>query len=275
MATSLTCLNRPMPTKLTCLLRPVAFSLICLNRPTTGVRLMCHKQRMTFALICFKQPLASYLSQTGLTNVFCSDRFMASSLICRNQSRSYSPSCFKRPKTSTFTCLNNRIFSNTMFTSPSQITDIKEFKDIPGPEGLSQWPVIGTVLNFKPFTKFTVWDLHEFLASLITHYGPIVRFQFAGPTVLLSDPRDAEVLFQNEGRYPIRPPIDLGDLYCKRNNILGGFNETPQQGDLRLSGPPSGQGAGGGARTRDRMVPADLRADSLATVPPTPPPAME
>ncbi|GFN95640.1 hypothetical protein PoB_002214600 [Plakobranchus ocellatus] len=28
----------------------------------------------------------------------------------------------------------------------------------------------------------------------------------------------------------------------------------PQQGDLRLSGPPSGQSAGGGARTRDRMV---------------------
>ncbi|GFO16920.1 hypothetical protein PoB_004342500 [Plakobranchus ocellatus] len=45
---------------------------------------------------------------------------------------------------------------------------------------------------------------------------------------------------------------------------------SPQQGDLRLSGPPSGQGAGGGARTRDRRVPADFRADSLATVPPTP-----
>ncbi|GFO42694.1 hypothetical protein PoB_006919900 [Plakobranchus ocellatus] len=45
---------------------------------------------------------------------------------------------------------------------------------------------------------------------------------------------------------------------------------SPQQGDFRLSGPPSGQGAGGGARTRDRRVPADLRADSLATVPPTP-----
>ncbi|GFO15554.1 hypothetical protein PoB_004205900 [Plakobranchus ocellatus] len=41
---------------------------------------------------------------------------------------------------------------------------------------------------------------------------------------------------------------------------------SPQQGDLRLSGPPSGQDAGGGARTRDRRVPADLRADSLATV---------
>ncbi|GFO15133.1 amine oxidase [Plakobranchus ocellatus] len=44
----------------------------------------------------------------------------------------------------------------------------------------------------------------------------------------------------------------------------------PQQGGLRLSGPPSGQGAGSGARTRDRRVPADLRADSQATVLSTP-----
>ncbi|GFN76462.1 hypothetical protein PoB_000296800 [Plakobranchus ocellatus] len=44
----------------------------------------------------------------------------------------------------------------------------------------------------------------------------------------------------------------------------------PQEGDLRRSGPPSGQGAGGGDRTRYRRIPADLRADSLAAVPPTP-----
>ncbi|GFO33093.1 hypothetical protein PoB_005959800 [Plakobranchus ocellatus] len=35
-------------------------------------------------------------------------------------------------------------------------------------------------------------------------------------------------------------------------------------------GLPSGQGAGGEARTRDRRIPPDLRVDSLATVPPTP-----
>ncbi|GFO26214.1 hypothetical protein PoB_005271900 [Plakobranchus ocellatus] len=45
---------------------------------------------------------------------------------------------------------------------------------------------------------------------------------------------------------------------------------NPQQDDLRLSGPPSGRGAGGGARTRDRRVPADLRADLLTTLLPTP-----
>ncbi|GFO11123.1 hypothetical protein PoB_003762800 [Plakobranchus ocellatus] len=45
---------------------------------------------------------------------------------------------------------------------------------------------------------------------------------------------------------------------------------SPQQDDLRHSGPPSGQSAGGGARSPDRKIPADLRADSLSTVPPTP-----
>ncbi|GFO35453.1 hypothetical protein PoB_006195800 [Plakobranchus ocellatus] len=53
--------------------------------------------------------------------------------------------------------------------------------------------------------------------------------------------------------------------------VLSTVQTSPQQGDLRLSGPPSGQGAASGARTRDRRVPADLRADSQATVLPTPP----
>ncbi|GFO03574.1 hypothetical protein PoB_003007900 [Plakobranchus ocellatus] len=44
-----------------------------------------------------------------------------------------------------------------------------------------------------------------------------------------------------------------------------------QQGDHRLSGPPSGQGAGGGTRTIDRRALAYPRADSLSTVLPTPP----
>ncbi|GFO44079.1 hypothetical protein PoB_007058400 [Plakobranchus ocellatus] len=44
-----------------------------------------------------------------------------------------------------------------------------------------------------------------------------------------------------------------------------------KHGDLRRSGPLSGQDAGGGARTRDRRVRADFRADSLANAPPTPP----
>ncbi|GFO26928.1 hypothetical protein PoB_005343300 [Plakobranchus ocellatus] len=49
------------------------------------------------------------------------------------------------------------------------------------------------------------------------------------------------------------------------------YSASPQHGDLRLSGPPSGQGAGGGARARDRGVTADLRTATPSTVPPPPP----
>ncbi|GFN89340.1 hypothetical protein PoB_001584600 [Plakobranchus ocellatus] len=45
---------------------------------------------------------------------------------------------------------------------------------------------------------------------------------------------------------------------------------SPEQGGLRYSGPPSGRGTGGGARTRDRRVAVDLRTDTLPTVPPMP-----
>ncbi|GFO46705.1 hypothetical protein PoB_007321000 [Plakobranchus ocellatus] len=43
-----------------------------------------------------------------------------------------------------------------------------------------------------------------------------------------------------------------------------------QQGDLKLSGAPSGQGACGESRTSHRRIPEDLRADLLSTVPLTP-----
>ncbi|GFN94203.1 tripartite motif-containing protein 56 [Plakobranchus ocellatus] len=51
------------------------------------------------------------------------------------------------------------------------------------------------------------------------------------------------------------------------------FNKSacPQHGVLRLTDSPSGPGAGGGSRTRNKSGLADLRADSLSIVPPTPP----
>ncbi|GFO28123.1 general transcription factor ii-i repeat domain-containing 2-like protein [Plakobranchus ocellatus] len=41
------------------------------------------------------------------------------------------------------------------------------------------------------------------------------------------------------------------------------------EADLKPSGPPSGQGAGGGARARERKVPSYFRASLLSTVLPT------
>ncbi|GFN75740.1 retrovirus-related pol polyprotein line-1 [Plakobranchus ocellatus] len=70
-----------------------------------------------------------------------------------------------------------------------------------------------------------------------------------------------------ERRISMVPPraTRLRDRYVKMVKA-----KVAQRGGLRPSGPPSGQGAGGGARIRDRRFPADLRVDSLATVPSRP-----
>ncbi|GFO12646.1 GDP-l-fucose synthase [Plakobranchus ocellatus] len=66
--------------------------------------------------------------------------------------------------------------------------------------------------------------------------------------------------------------LDLGRLflwvmreYTEISPIILSVN--PLQGDIRLSGPLSGQDTGSGAPTRDRRVSADLMAVSLASVP--------
>ncbi|GFN79506.1 hypothetical protein PoB_000601200 [Plakobranchus ocellatus] len=59
----------------------------------------------------------------------------------------------------------------------------------------------------------------------------------------------------------------VNQLYARKNQLA---DNVDGPSDLKLSGPPSGQGAGGMARTTDRMYSADLRADSLPTVSPTP-----
>ncbi|GFN96386.1 hypothetical protein PoB_002289200 [Plakobranchus ocellatus] len=69
-----------------------------------------------------------------------------------------------------------------------------------------------------------------------------------------------------------RNPLSLTELSLNTvfNMISAWRTASSQQGDLRLSGPPSSQDDDDGARTRNRRVPADFRADSLATEPPTP-----
>ncbi|GFN96328.1 hypothetical protein PoB_002283400 [Plakobranchus ocellatus] len=58
--------------------------------------------------------------------------------------------------------------------------------------------------------------------------------------------------------------------HLRQDQGYSGESGVKIMGDLRLSGPPSRQGVDVGSRTHDRRFPADLRADSLATVPSTP-----
>ncbi|GFN79852.1 hypothetical protein PoB_000635800 [Plakobranchus ocellatus] len=48
------------------------------------------------------------------------------------------------------------------------------------------------------------------------------------------------------------------------------WTASPQQGDLRFSGPTPGQGAGGLAQTHARRVLTDFTAGLLSTMPSTP-----
>ncbi|RUS91552.1 hypothetical protein EGW08_000667 [Elysia chlorotica] len=114
---------------------------------------------------------------------------------------------------------------------------IKDFKDIPGPRGLAQWPVVGSLFYFKPFTEFTPATLDKLIEHMVNQYGPIVRLQLSGPKVILSDPKDLEVVYQNEGRFPLRPTTDLSALYCQRNNQSGGFAETQGEDWYALRSP--------------------------------------
>ncbi|GFN91377.1 hypothetical protein PoB_001788300 [Plakobranchus ocellatus] len=84
--------------------------------------------------------------------------------------------------------------------------------------------------------------------------------------------RTSVVVFEPASEVSQHPSDRLRYLLHHQHSITqkAKWFKNTQQGDLRLSGPLSDQGAGGGARTRDRMVPSDLRVDSLASVPPTP-----
>ncbi|GFO21009.1 hypothetical protein PoB_004751400 [Plakobranchus ocellatus] len=114
--------------------------------------------------------------------------------------------------------------------------------------------------------------------------GPVVGITNCLPYSLRTSGRGAGGGAQAGDR---RVPADIGRIrslsspvpptpqaLIKHKQVFALAVTSPQQGDLRLSGPSPGQGAGGGARTRDRRVPADLRADSLSTMPPTPPDLM-
>ncbi|RUS90955.1 hypothetical protein EGW08_001259, partial [Elysia chlorotica] len=71
----------------------------------------------------------------------------------------------------------------------------KPFKDIPGPSWMYQWPIIGTALLFNPFSRFKPQNIQSLFQYMFERYGPIVRLQLGGPTVLIYEPKDFEQLF--------------------------------------------------------------------------------
>ncbi|KAK3802226.1 hypothetical protein RRG08_004516 [Elysia crispata] len=104
----------------------------------------------------------------------------------------------------------------------------KPFKDIPGPSWIYQWPLIGTALLFKPFSRFTPETTQSLFKHMFEKFGPIVRLRLGAPTVLLYDPKDLEQLFANEGRYPKRPSFSLTRTFNVRNGVKDSLADAIQ-----------------------------------------------
>ncbi|GFN93702.1 hypothetical protein PoB_002020800 [Plakobranchus ocellatus] len=83
-------------------------------------------------------------------------------------------------------------------------------------------------------------------------------WQFEGENVASPDTK----IVRNQ-----HPPLGCNLSYYLENHALSVIFGARSVWFFCIASP---QGAGGGTRARDRRVPGDLRADSLATVPPTP-----
>ncbi|GFO28817.1 hypothetical protein PoB_005532200 [Plakobranchus ocellatus] len=90
---------------------------------------------------------------------------------------------------------------------------------------------------------------------------------------LITMPPASHRALEREGNSPSICPVGHAKKKKKKRRkrrlVWFCIKARPQQNDLRLLGS-SGHGAGGGARTCERTVPADLRADSLSTMPSAP-----
>nr|XP_053629407.1 cytochrome P450 302a1, mitochondrial-like isoform X1 [Cherax quadricarinatus] len=82
--------------------------------------------------------------------------------------------------------------------------EVRPFEEIPGPRSL---PLVGTLYHYFPLIgQYSFSRLHHTGLRKLRQFGPIVRERLLeGVTLLLLfDPRDIEVMYATEGRYPMR-----------------------------------------------------------------------
>ncbi|KAH9509907.1 hypothetical protein Btru_044593 [Bulinus truncatus] len=113
--------------------------------------------------------------------------------------------------------IKRRMSTLSQLTTP-YITEsnTKSFDEIPGPTGIHRWPVIGTFLNFYPFTEHTAENTYQLLRNMYVKYGPVFRLQLGRDTVVLTEPKDVDTVYRHEGRCPLRPNLSLREVYSRR-----------------------------------------------------------
>ena len=95
---------------------------------------------------------------------------------------------------------------------------VRSFEEMPGPQGL---PFFGDVINYLRTT-----ELKKRIAALQTsfqEYGPIFKRKVMGRIlVFVQDPRDVEIVFKADGKYPMRPEdggARVDQTYKKSRNL--------------------------------------------------------
>ncbi|GFO01955.1 hypothetical protein PoB_002846000 [Plakobranchus ocellatus] len=124
------------------------------------------------------------------------------------------------------------------------------------------------LLQLPPYSK-NLWDSKDFSKRQTTDLPLIfiVREARTKQRILIKREKKKKavaVVFPKREDFKM---LKITAEFPSVTSVLDTFSPCPQQGDLRLSGPPSGQDASGGARTRDGRVPIDLRAGWPASVP--------
>lgn len=121
---------------------------------------------------------------------------------------------------------------------------VKSYKSIPT---LPKYPIIGHTYLFLPggkknisnFMSVITWfitgkysseKLTEAIYDISKDLGPIFKLNLGGQEIVIStDANDARKLYQNEGKYPFRPPFPA--LYHYRKNNFNSIGIVPGNGE--------------------------------------------
>ncbi len=97
---------------------------------------------------------------------------------------------------------------------------VRSFDEMPGPKGL---PYFGDVINYLKNSEFK--PQMTALQNSFEKYGPIFKRTIMGRTfVCVQDPRNVEIVFKADGRYPVRPKntVKVQEMYRKSRNLPQG-----------------------------------------------------
>ena len=94
---------------------------------------------------------------------------------------------------------------------------VRLFEEMPGPKGL---PFFGDLINHLRNSEFKQMMIE--IKSSFDKYGPVFKKTIMGTAIVfVQDPRDVEIVFKADGKYPKRPgtAFSADEMYKKSRNL--------------------------------------------------------